>query len=227
MAITHPSERLQSSLGHHFSDDSLLTVAVTHTSYAAEHDGASSYERLEFLGDAVLELVTTDLIYAEMREASEGEMTKLRASVVDEATLAGVARSWSVPSVVRLGVGEERNGGRSRDSILSDVVEALLAAVYLDAGYSVVASVIERTWSRIITDRLATPGASDARSHLQETLAKTGRVVEYSFERTGPDHAAVFHATATVDGEVIGTGFGGSKKAAAIDAARKVLTDGV
>jgi ribonuclease-3 len=218
-------DAVQSAIGYRFDDRSLLETSLTHTSFASEHDGPESYERLEFLGDAVLELVTTDIIYTEMGLASEGLMTKIRAVVVDEPTLALVGRNWSVPQAMRVGVGEERSGGRDRSSILSDVVEAILAAVYLDGGFAAAAGVIDGAWRPIIMAAIASPDATDARSQLQELLAKQGIEVVFTYVRTGPDHAAVFAATATVDGDVIGAGAGGSKKAAAIDAAANALAN--
>jgi ribonuclease-3 len=214
---------LERALGYNFNDVRLITAALTHTSYASEHEGAASYERLEFLGDAVLELATTEIIFSEMSDSAEGAMTKLRAAVVDEATLARVARLWLVPEAVLLGVGEERSGGRDRDSILSDVVEAVLAAVYIDGGLQAAASVVDATWRPIISERLSRPHTSDARSQLQEQLAQNGKEVTFTYTRSGPDHAAVFAATASVEGNVIAQGSGGSKKAAAIDAARIAL----
>ena len=218
-----PISAIEEVLGYRFTDTAGLIEALTHSSYAAEHPDARSYERLEFLGDAVLELATTDLVYTAMPGEPEGEMTKIRASVVDEPTLASIARSWGLDGAARLGVGEDRSGGRDRDSILSDLVEAVLAAVYVDGGVDAAFDVINRHWSPVIADRLALPDVSDPRSRLQELLARSGRTVEFAFRRDGPDHASVFTASATVDGVVVGEGFGGSKKAAAIAAASDAL----
>jgi ribonuclease-3 len=216
-------ERLEDAIGHRFADPSLVTTALTHSSYAAENDDAESYERLEFLGDAVLELVATDLVFGAMPNHAEGDMTKIRASIVDETTLAALARGWGLDEAARLGVGEERSGGRDRDSILSDLVEALLAAVYLDGGYDAAHAVIRTHWMPLVEDRIALPDVSDPRSRLQETLARSGREVIFTYARSGPDHAAVFTASAIVDGDVIGEGSGGSKKTAAIAAASDAL----
>ena len=214
---------VETAMGYAFSDTGRVVEALTHSSYAAEHADASSYERLEFLGDAVLELATTDLVFAAMPDQPEGDMTKIRAAVVDEQTLAAIARAWGLDALARLGVGEDRSGGRGRDSILSDLVESLLGAVYLDGGYDEAYEVIRRHWSPLIDERLARPDVSDPRSWLQELLARTGRTVEFTFDRSGPDHATVFTASATVDGAVVGRGTGGSKKAAAIAAASDAL----
>lgn len=224
MAPPTPLDVVEDAIGFSFTNRSLLVEALTHSSFTAENPGAESYERLEFLGDAVLELATTELIFTAMEGEQEGPMTKVRASMVDEVTLAEVARSWKLDEAVRLGVGEDRSGGRRRSSILGDVVEAVIAAVHLDGGFAEAAKVVDRTWAPIVRARLAAAHVSDSRSMLQETLAKEGRIVHFDFDRSGPDHAVLFAAAAVVDGEVIGNGTGSSKKSAAIDAAGDALT---
>ncbi len=209
-------------LGYSFADPSLLTEALTHTSHAAEHI-AASYERLEFLGDAVLGLSATTMIFEGYPGASEGEMTKLRAAVVDRRSLAAVGRSIGITRHIRVGKGEERSGGRDRDSIISDVVEAVIGAVYVDGGWEPADRIVRTHWAPIIEQRVSSAGTTDYRSRLQELLAKTRRTVSFVYEQSGPDHEVVFTATALVDGEAIGTGMGPSKKAAAIDAARAAL----
>jgi ribonuclease-3 len=213
---------VEAAIGYRFDDPELLTTALTHSSFASEND-VESYERLEFLGDAVLELATTERIYRELDDAAEGQMTRIRASVVDEATLAAVAKERGLPASIQLGIGEDRNGGRDRLSIQSDVVEAILGAVYLDGGVAAAFAVVLRLLDDALSDRIAAPSVSDARSSLQETLAGDGRMVDFEYERSGPDHAVVYTAIASVDGEVIGTGSGPSKKSAAIEAAREAL----
>jgi ribonuclease-3 len=214
---------IEAAIDYRFSDTGLLLTALTHASYVAEHDGAESYERLEFLGDAVLELVTTDMIYHAMHDAPEGRMTRLRASLVDERTLARVAEAWEIAPALRLGVGEDRSGGRSRTSILSDVVEAVIAAVYLDGGLEPAAALVTRSWSDRLDERLARDHVMDPRSTLQERLAQRGETVRFDYRRSGPDHDVTFEATAIVGDRTVGTGSGGSKKSAAIDAARDAL----
>ena len=215
-------EEVQEAIAYRFDDPQLLVTALTHSSFASENE-VESYERLEFLGDAVLELATTERIYASLEDASEGRMTRIRAAVVDEATLASTARENGLPAAIRLGVGEERNGGRERDSIQSDVVEAIFGAVYLDGGAAAAFGVVFRLLGGAIVDRLAATQVSDPRSSLQERLARKGQTVAFDFDRSGPDHAVVYTATATVEGEVVSTGSGASKKSAAIDAARGAL----
>jgi len=216
-------EDIEGRLGYHFNDADLLCQALTHSSYAAEHEEAISYERLEFLGDAVLELVTTAIIFEAESDAPEGVMTKIRASIVDEGTLAAVARDLGLSEAIRLGKGEKRSGGRERDSILSDVVEAVLGAVFLDGEWEGADRAIRAIWTPIVQARYASSGVMDPRSRLQELLATDGRTVTFSYDRSGPDHAVVFTAAAFVDGTQIAVGEGSSKKAAAIDAARAAL----
>lgn len=215
-------DMVQRAIGYHFSDSALLTTALTHSSYASENE-VDSYERLEFLGDAVLELAITLEIFGALDDASEGRMTRIRATIVDEATLASVARRIGLPAALRLGVGEDRSGGRDRASIQSDVVESVLGAVYLDGGAQASLDVVLRLLGETVADRLASSQVSDSRSMLQEHLARKGQVVSFDYERSGPDHAVVYTATASVDGHVVGTGTGASKKTAAIDAARDTL----
>lgn len=215
-------DMVQRAIRYEFSDSALLTTALTHSSYASENE-ADSYERLEFLGDAVLELAITLEIFGALDDASEGRMTRIRATIVDEATLASVARRIGLPAALRLGVGEDRSGGRDRASIQSDVVESVLGAVYLDGGAQASLDVVLRLLGETVADRLASSQVSDSRSMLQEHLARKGQVVSFDYERSGPDHAVVYTATASVDGHVVGTGTGASKKTAAIDAARDAL----
>ncbi|MEA2009771.1 MAG: ribonuclease III [Actinomycetota bacterium] len=216
-------DSLEASLGYRFSDDVLLATALTHGSYASEHPGTSDYQRLEFLGDAVLEVAVTRYLYEEFPTSTEGEMTLLRAGVVAEPALASVAREWGVPELIRLGRGEEATGGRDKNSILSDVVESLLAAVYLDAGIERVEQIVLEHWAPMITQRAGTPGGRDHKTRLQEVLVAAGRDVEYIVTETGPQHARQFTATVRSDGNDLATGTGTSKKRAEQDAARKAL----
>ena len=213
---------LEDRLGYTFSDPSLLVEALTHSSYSAEH-AAPSYERLEFLGDAILGLVTARLIFDAYPDAPEGEMTKLRASVVDQRSLASVGRSMGVTTHIRVGRGEERSGGRDRDSIMSDVVEAILGAVYIDGGWVPADRLVRNEWAAVIEDRASGPVTTDPRSRLQELLAKSRTTVSFTYEQSGPDHEVMFRATALVEGETVGIGSGPSKKSAAIEAARDAL----
>lgn len=218
-------EEVQTAIGYRFEQADHLSEALTHSSYASEND-VDSYERLEFLGDAVLELAVTERLFAALADASEGTMTRIRATIVDEASLASAARTHGLASSIRLGVGEDRNGGRDRSSIQSDVVESILGAVYVDGGSTAAFSVVDRLLGASIAERLSVPFAADPRSELQERIAGQGKEAVFAYARTGPDHAVVFTATVSVDDDVIGSGTGASKKSAAIDAARTALQAG-
>ncbi len=217
------ADRLEAALAYRIGDDTLLATALTHGSYASEHPGVADYQRLEFLGDAVLEVTVTRYLYEEFPEATEGEMTLLRAGVVSEPALASVAREWGIPNLIRLGRGEERTGGRDKQSILSDVVESLLAAVYLDAGIERVEQIVHEHWASMITERAGTPGGRDYKTRLQEVLVADGRDVEYAVTETGPQHARQFTATVCSSADELATGTGTSKKRAEQDAARRAL----
>jgi len=221
--VAAASGHLAGVLGYRIVDDSLLTTALTHPSYASEHPGAGDYQRLEFLGDAVLELAVTRYLYDAFPDATEGEMTLMRASVVSETALAAVAERWGIPTLVRLGRGEEATGGREKHSILSDVVEALLAAVYLDAGFDRIELIVWEHWKPMIDERSGTPGRTDYKTRLQEVLVAAGRDVEYIVTAVGPQHARVFTAVVRSDGEDLAVGTGTSKKRAEQDAAKQAL----
>lgn len=214
---------LEAALGHEFVDMSLLRHALTHRSLESEQPGQPSNERMEFLGDAVLQLVVTDFLFAEFPQLPEGQMAKVRAACVNRSELARIARRLDLGARIRLGRGEEATGGREKSSILADALEALLAAVYLDAGMEAASAVILTHWEALIRDKAASPGRLDFKTRLQEILASQSRVPEYEVEGEGPDHDRVFSATVSVDGRVIGRGSGRSKKEAQQAAADKAL----
>lgn len=217
------AEALEDALAYRISDAALLATALTHGSYASEHPGVSDYQRLEFLGDAVLEVTVTRYLYERFPTATEGDMTLLRAGVVSEPALAAVARSWGIAEWIRLGRGEESTGGRDKNSILSDVVEALLAVVYLDGGTERVEQIVLNHWAPMVTERVEAPGGRDHKTRLQEILAANGRDVEYVVTETGPQHAREFTAIVRSSGDDLATGVGTSKKRAEQDAARLAL----
>jgi ribonuclease-3 len=216
-------EQLSRVLGYRITDEGLVTSALTHPSYASEHPGTGDYQRLEFLGDAVLELAVTHYLYDGFPDATEGEMTLMRASVVSESALASVAHRWGIPNLVRLGRGEEATGGSDKHSILSDIVESLLGAVYLDAGFDRVEQVVHEHWRPMIDERSGTPGRTDYKTRLQEVLVAAGRDVEYVVTETGPQHAKEFTATVRSSGDDLATGTGTSKKRAEQAAAKRAL----
>ncbi len=220
---------LEQALGYSFKSPELAQLALTHRSYAAEHEMTISYERLEFLGDAVLQLAVTRHLYDEYADLAEGEMAKVRAAVVNQRSLAAIARRLEVGEHLLLGQGEERSGGRDKDSILADVFESLLGAIYLDGGYEPAADLVLTLLVPLIAERAAAPGSKDFKTRLQEALAQRGLQPRYEISETGPDHAKVFTAELWVDGEMIATGIGTSKKraeqAAAAEAAARLARE--
>lgn len=215
---------LAGRLGIPSIDRDLLGRAMVHRSWAYEHR-ATSNERLEFLGDAVLGLVAADELLHLCPGEPEGRLASLRAVLVSQPTLAGIARSLDLGSFLQLGVGETTSGGADKDSLLSDAVEAVLGAVHLDQGFEVAYEVAQRFLAAPIADLLARGTAMDAKTVLQEhTEAELGLPPVYNSTRTGPDHEPTFTASVAVAGEVVGTGSGPTKKAAERAAAVAALT---
>ncbi len=214
---------LEAALGHRFGDRSLLRAALIHRSYTAEHEDAESNERLEFLGDAILQMVITDHLYERYPQMPEGEMAKVRAALVSGDELAAIATRLGLGDHLLLGRGEEATGGREKDSILADAMEAVLAAVYLDAGLEQVRTVILDLWRGRVAVRARSPGRMDYKTRLQEVLAPVGQRPAYEVDDEGPDHEKQFSAMVAVGGRVIGRGVGRSKKEAEQQAAREAL----
>ncbi len=217
-------EQLQRSIGYEFSDVVLLRRALSHRSWIAESDDEVSNERLEFLGDAVLGWVVADLVYSEFEDWDEGVLTDLRKSVVNASALAEVARDIDLGAHLLLGNGEDAAGGRNKESILSDALEAVFGAVYIDAGSQQAFDVVRR----LIAPRLAAAPSRldrlDQKSTLQELLALLGRPSpSYTITAQGPDHDKEFTATVVIDGEVLGSGVGRSKKLAEQQAAGEAI----
>lgn len=213
---------LEQALGHEFSDPSILVEALTHSSYAAEH-AVGHNERFEFLGDAVLQLAVTEFLFATFPDLPEGHMAKVRAASVSGRELTSVARALDLGSHLRLGRGEVASGGRDKDSILADAMEAVLAAVHLDADYPTARRLILALWEDRIRAKATEPGRRDYKTRLQEVLASEQKRPEYIVEGDGPDHARVFTAVLSVEGEEWGRGSGKSKKEAEQAAARAAL----
>ena len=214
---------LEERLGYVFSNPGLLRLALTHRSVSSEDSTRQDNERLEFLGDAVLQLVVTDLLYRSWPELPEGQMAKVRASVVSRATLAEVARQLDLGSFLELAPGEEATGGREKDSILADSLEAVIGAVYLDGGLEAARGLILRFWEAKVAERAKEPGIKDYKTRLQEVLARTGNRPDYEVEGTGPDHQRRFTAVVSAEGRILGRGAGRSKKQAEQAAAREAL----
>lgn len=215
---------LESNIAYEFKNKELLINALTHTSYANEHkhNGMKDNERLEFLGDAVLELVTSEHLFTSMPDMPEGNMTKLRASLVCEPTLAIDAREIKLDEYVYLGKGEEETGGRSRDSIISDAFEALIGAIYLDGGFEYARNFILKFALNDIDNKKL---FHDSKTILQERVnsVKNANLAYKIIGESGPDHNKRYEAVALLDGQVIGEGKGHTKKAAEQQAAYKAL----
>ena len=214
-----PYTLLEAALGTGI-EPGLLEQALTHRSYAYEHGGLPTNERLEFLGDSVLGLVVTDALYTTHPDLAEGQLAKLRASVVNTRALAAVARGLQLGRWLRIGRGEQVTGGRDKNSILADTMEALIGAVYLDRGI-VGATAMVRALFDPLMDAAATQGAAlDWKTALQELMAARGLgVPDYCIGESGPDHAKQFTAEVLVEGEPRGDGAGRSKKEAEQQAA--------
>ncbi len=217
---------LETRLGHRFRDPSLLETALTHSSYANENKAAHCVcnERLEFLGDSVLGITVADYLYRHYGDMPEGRMTRLRAELVCEQSLYRAACRLGLGDHLRLGRGEEHNGGRTRPSILSDAMEAVIAALYLDAGMETASAFIRRC----LLDELGPmePAfTTDFKTALQELVQRqNGQILTYELVgEEGPDHAKTFSVQVRLNGEVLGRGAGRTKKEAEQAAAENAL----
>ncbi len=225
-SYVRPFKRLpiERALGIRFGNDYICVRALTHRSYAYENGGLPTNERLEFLGDAVLGVVITDLIYRAFPLLPEGQLAKLRAATVNMNVLADVARELGVGEAVRLGRGEELSGGRDKSSILADTLEALLGAVYLSRGLPRTGALIRRLFEARVMEAAGRGAALDYKTSLQELAASSlGGMPSYAIEEEGPDHAKRFTATVSVTGVAYGSGRGRSKKEAEQHAAREAF----
>jgi ribonuclease-3 len=206
--------QLTARLGYAFTDISLLETAMHHRSWNAENDGGESNERLEFLGDAVLGWVVADIVYSQHSDLPEGKLTDLRKSVVNANALAEVAVDLGIGEFLMLGKGEDTAGGREKTSILSDALEAVIGAVYIDAGPQATHDVVSALMGKRIVDAVGGLDRLDAKTRLQELASKFEAHVHYKVEDEGPDHEKMFFATVFVGDRELGYGEGKSKKAA-------------
>ncbi len=215
---------LEEKIGYTFKDRNLLIQAMSHSSYANEHRMPHhDNERLEFLGDAVLEIASSDYLYRHYPDLQEGKLTKLRASLVCEPTLALCAKEIDLSSFLLLGKGEEHTGGRTRNSIVSDAMEALIGAIYLDGGIEPAQKFVERF---IMTDIENKELFYDSKTVLQEIIQRDHGQDSIHYEvvsEEGPDHAKTFRVEVQIDGRKAGTGSGSTKKAAEQAAAYSVI----
>jgi ribonuclease-3 len=220
-------EGLSEGLGYTFGDLGLLALSLTHGSYANEnpHLARGDNERLEFLGDAVLQLCISHLLMERFPEYTEGQLSKARAFMVNEPSLAGLAREFRIGEFMLLGRGEENSEGRNKDSILGDAFESLIGAIYLDGGYDAAFSFIGRAFRSPVDEWAQKPVYRDYKSHLQE--ASQNRFREIPRYRiisvSGPDHNKTFEIEVSIGDGIAATGTGKNKKEAEQDAARKAL----
>ncbi len=215
-------------LGYHFADRSLLLQAVTHRSFAneaTEGDQITHNERLEFLGDAVLGVVVSEMLMDAYPEVNEGELSRMRAALVNELDLARVARQRQLGEVLKLGKGEECSGGRNKTSLLADLLEALLGAIYLDGGIENARQVIHTALGDQVKAVGLRSARFDSKSRLQESMQQEGKPLPH-YEvvlTTGPEHARQFTVSVCAEGQEIGRGVGKNKKEAEQNAARQAL----
>ena len=212
-------------IGYHFHDEKLLRQALTHSSFANEKHlkKHSDNERLEFLGDAVLEIISSEFLYKEYPDKPEGELTKLRASIVCEPTLALCTKDIALGEYLLLGKGEDQTGGRGRKSILSDALEAVIGAIYLDGGFANAKEFIHRF---ILKDLENKKLFFDSKTILQEVIQGLGKEVDYEFiGEEGPEHNKQFVVAAVVDGLFNIKGTGHTKKSASQNAAYAALIE--
>jgi ribonuclease-3 len=230
MTSASSADSLQSSLGYRFQALALLEEALTHSSHVNEQKTVSPQhnERLEFLGDAVLSLVMSEYLASALPQSSEGALSKLRARLVSEASLAQVARRLRLGEHLKLGRGEDRSKGREKDSLLADALEAVLAAVHLDGGFDASRMVTRHIFTEELANIAAQqeqPGAGDYKTQFQEWCQKRyDTLPRYATVReTGPDHQKLFEVELSIQGEVVGLGSGRSKKEAEQQAAKQAL----
>jgi ribonuclease-3 len=219
--VSEPSyDDLREALGKPPLDPELLDRALTHRSFAYEHGGLPTNERLEFLGDSVLGVVVTDTLFRAHPDLSEGRLAKLRAAVVNARALAEVARAIGLGTHLKLGRGEESTGGRNKSSILSDTVEALIGAVYLSGGFEAAGAVVHLLFDPLMEAAAGLGAGLDWKTSLQELSAEHSLgVPEYVIEDEGPDHEKTFTAQVQVGDQRYGHGTGRSKKEAEQQAA--------
>lgn len=215
-------------LGYNFKNEMLLQTAITHTSFTHENKSGEieNNERLEFLGDAVLELVISSYIFKKFEELSEGELTKLRASIVCEGSLAERARAIDLGDNLRLGKGEEQTGGRNRDSLLADAFEAIIGAIYIDSGdIGKTAEFIIKQMEDTILEKRKSFLKNDCKTYLQELIQRDSKIpIEYTIiEEEGPAHNKIFTIQVMHNGKILGEGKGKSKKDAEQNAAQVAI----
>ena len=219
-------EKIEKSIGYIFKNKNLLKTALTHTSYANEHN-IESNEKLEFLGDSILEFISSKIIFNNYPNLTEGEMTKVRATVVCEKSLYQIAKKHNFSDFLYVGKSERKTKGNERPAIMADSVEAVIAAMYFDSGLETCEKFIYTNLKEEIKKATKHVGMKDYKTVLQEKLQENGEVkIEYNvIEEKGPDHNKVFVSEVKLNGERLAVGEGRSKKISEMEAARKVLED--
>ena len=220
-------KEFEQKIGYQFQNRNYLETALTHSSFNREKNTKhQDNERLEFLGDAFFDAVISVELYERLKHVTEGKLTKTRALIVCESALAQVARGYELGSYLNLGHGEDTGGGRHKDSILADSMEAVIGAIYLDGGYQAMQNFVKKSFSRMIDQ--ATDGKlfSDYKSEVQEILQGKGKPVTIAYEtdrEEGPAHDKTFFVHLSCNGEIMGKGIGKSKKEAEQNAAKQTL----
>lgn len=224
MIAKYPLEQLEKRIGYCYKNKELLQQALTHSSFANEQkiNKSKDYERLEFLGDAVLELVSSEFLFKTNPDMPEGKLTRLRASMVCEPALAFCARDLELHEYIRLGKGEEMTGGRHRDSIISDAMEAVIGSLYLDGGFETAQDFIHRFVLSDLENKIL---FYDAKTVLQEMIQETpqGTLSYQLLKEEGPDHDKSFFVEACINGKAVSQGVGRTKKAAEQQAAYEAI----
>lgn len=221
-------KELENIIGYKFKDNNLLKTALTHSSYANEYK-CESYERLEFLGDSILSIIISEYLFEEMKSTPEGELSRIRASLVCEESLSSIARDLNFGEFVLLGNGEEKAGSRNRNSILCDVFEAILAAIYLDGGMQFAKEYIMNIMSDKLHSNLHNKSIKDYKSRLQERIQRIyhekTKIVYLTTNETGPEHQKNFYVDLIINGKKVSSGVGMSKKEAEQEAAKIALSE--
>ena len=220
-------KEFEQKIGYQFQNRNYLETALTHSSFNREKNTKhQDNERLEFLGDAFFDAVISVELYERLKHVTEGKLTKTRAVIVCESALAQVARGYELGSYLNLGHGEDTGGGRHKDSILADSMEAVIGAIYLDGGYQSMQNFVKKSFSRMIDQAIDGKLFSDYKSEVQEILQGKGKPVTIAYEtdrEEGPAHDKTFFVHLSCNGEIMGKGIGKSKKEAEQNAAKQTL----
>ena len=220
-------KEFEQKIGYQFQNRNYLETALTHSSFNREKNTKhQDNERLEFLGDAFFDAVISVELYERLKHVTEGKLTKTRALIVCESALAQVARGYELGSYLNLGHGEDTGGGRHKDSILADSMEAVIGAIYLDGGYQAMQNFVKKSFSRMIDQAIDGKLFSDYKSEVQEILQGKGKPVTIAYEtdrEEGPAHDKTFFVHLSCNGEIRGKGIGKSKKEAEQNAAKQTL----